>query len=83
MESTATTETQEETIEERLRRLKDTLSDLDYERRATLGQTGVHIGAKEVAKLRASWRRDEERLLAEIEALTAQLAASEGGNDGG
>ena len=47
-----------------LRQARAQLQDLDEERRATLGQTGVHLDAGEVAALRAAWDRDEQELRA-------------------
>lgn len=49
------------------------LEDLEEERRFTLGQTGVHLGAQRVRSLRAAWDREEARLRQQIAALKAQL----------
>jgi len=51
------------------------LDDLLEERRFTLGQTGIHLGAGELARLRASWEREEARLTARLTAIKARLAA--------
>jgi hypothetical protein len=50
------------------------LEDVQEEREFTLGQTGVHIGANELARLRRAWERDETRLRERIEAIKARLA---------
>lgn len=49
------------------------LEDVEEEREFTLGQTGVHIGANELARLRRAWERDEARLRERIEAIRARL----------
>lgn len=64
-------------LQEQIRRRREALLDLEEERRFTLGQTGVHLGASRVASLRAAWDRDEARLREEIAALEAALAESE------
>lgn len=53
------------------------LEDVEEEREFTLGQTGVHIGARELARLQKAWERDEARLRERIEAIDARLAESE------
>ena len=53
------------------------LEDVDEEREFTLGQTGVHIGANELARLRKAWEKDETRLKQRIAAINARLAELE------
>lgn len=69
----------EESLRERITHVQLLLEDLEEERRFTLGQTGVHLGAGRVDYLRRSWASEEARLRAELAALEAQLAA-EGGD---
>jgi hypothetical protein len=54
------------------------LEDVVEEREFTLGQTGVHIGASELSRLRRAWERDETHLQERIEAIDARLAEIEG-----
>ncbi len=65
-----------EQLSEALRATEVLLDDVIEERMFTLGQTGVHIGARELARMRAAWERDEARLRERIAAIKAQLAAS-------
>ncbi len=60
-------------LKEALSQAELTLEDVVEEREFTLGQTGVHIGAGELARLRRSWERDETRLGERIEAIRARL----------
>jgi hypothetical protein len=46
-----------------LRGVEADLEDLEEVRLATLGQTGVHLGAGKLAQLQRSWTRDEARLI--------------------
>ena len=57
------------------------LLDLEAERRFTLGQTGVHIGAARVDYLRRSWASEEARLRAEIDEINRALAGVEATHD--
>lgn len=61
-------------LREALSRADGELEDVQEEREFTLGQTGVHIGANELARLRRAWERDEARLRERIEAIRARLA---------
>ena len=66
-------------LNEALAKARDELLDVQEERELILGQTGVHIGANELARLRRAWERDETRLqawIAEIEARLAELEPS-------
>ena len=50
------------------------LEDVLEERAFVLGQTGVHIGAGELARLQRAWEKDETRLRERIDAINARLA---------
>jgi hypothetical protein len=65
-----------EQLAEALRAAELQLDDVLEERSFTLGQTGVHIGARELARMRAGWERDEARLRERIAAIKARLAAN-------
>jgi hypothetical protein len=61
-----------------LERAHSALEDTEEMRRFTLGQTGVHIGMRQLKAMQTTWMRDEERLrtrIAAIEALLARLPA--------
>ncbi len=45
-----------------MRQVEAELEDLEDVRFATLGQTGVHLGAGKLAALKRSWAREESRL---------------------
>lgn len=62
-----------EALREELQKAQRALEDLEEERLLTLGQTGVHIGAKELNRLTSSFARDEARLRARIQELIALL----------
>jgi hypothetical protein len=64
-------------LHEALRKADDELLDVQEEREFTLGQTGVHIGANELARLRRAWDRDETRLQEHIDAIKARLVELE------
>lgn len=61
-------------LREALSRADDELEDVLDERQFVLGQTGVHIGAGELARLTKSWSKDETRLQERIAAVRARLA---------
>ncbi|MGE5228836.1 MAG: hypothetical protein ACM3MJ_03855 [Deltaproteobacteria bacterium] len=63
-----------EQLREALKRAELELEDVEEERDFTLGQTGVHIGANELARLRRAWERDETRLRERMAAISARLA---------
>ncbi len=65
----------EEQLAEALREAELQLDDVEQERLFTLGQTGMHLGAREIARLRAAWERDEARLRERIGAIRARQAA--------
>ncbi len=56
-----------------LKQVEADLEDLEEVRFATLGQTGVHLGAGKLAALQRSWARDESRLRERLEAIQALL----------
>lgn len=62
-----------EQLEQALYRAELALEDVLEERRFTLGQTGVHIGARELARLRDAWSRDESCLRERIAAIRGRL----------
>jgi hypothetical protein len=66
-----------ESLWEELRKAQGELEDLEEERLATLGQTGVHIGTIELNRLTSSFARDEARLQARIQQLTGLLENAE------
>ncbi len=57
-----------------LRQAELELEDVQEERRFTLGQTGVHIGARELARMRSAWAREEARIAERVEAIKARQA---------
>ena len=58
-----------EEIDREIERLEEDLEDLEAERSLTLGQTGVHIGAKEVERIRSEFEKDEQRIRRRLEEL--------------
>ena len=64
-------------LREALSQTEASLEDVDEEREFTLGQTGVHIGANELARLRKAWEKDETRLKERLAAINARLAELE------
>ncbi len=64
-----------EELERELKSAEDELDEVDDMRMAILGQTGVHIGAKELQKHYARFDGDQKRLNERIAAIRAQLAA--------
>jgi len=54
------------------------LEDLEEERLYFLGQTGVHIGVRELGRMRAQFEQDEKRLKARIAAIESLLNQREG-----
>ncbi len=65
-----------EQLAEALREAELQLDDVLEERSFTLGQTGVHIGALELARMRAGWERDEAHLRERIATIKIRLATS-------
>ncbi|MDP2953133.1 MAG: hypothetical protein Q8O76_07450, partial [Chloroflexota bacterium] len=64
--------TREELLAE-LEKVEQDLADLEEERRAFLGQTGVHIGVGLLKSRRRQYEREEEQLRSRIAALRARL----------
>lgn len=64
--------TREELLAE-LKKVEQDLADLEEERRAFLGQTGVHIGVGLLKTRRRQYEREEEALLGRFAAIKAQL----------
>ncbi len=62
-----------EEIEGLIARAEEELEELGYERRMTLGGTGVHLAAKEADRLRAEFERDEKRVNGRIAELRSLL----------
>ncbi len=61
-----------------LRQVELGIEDVQEERRFTLGQTGVHIGARELARMRSAWAREETRLTERAEAIRGRMAVLAG-----
>ncbi|MCL4467214.1 MAG: hypothetical protein M1401_12425 [Chloroflexi bacterium] len=64
-----------EELREELRRAEVALRDLHDERRATLGQTNLHIDSWSIKTLQEQFAGEEQRLAAQIAALKLRLAA--------
>lgn len=65
-----------EELEHALQIVEEELEEVDEMRKAVLGQTGVHVGARLLAQHRARFDRDQARLegcRAEIRAQMASL----------
>ncbi|MDP2726914.1 MAG: hypothetical protein Q8P59_05175 [Dehalococcoidia bacterium] len=62
-----------EELKAELERTELELADLDEERHAFLGQTGVHIGVALLRSRRRQYEREEEALRGRIAAIKAQL----------
>ncbi len=58
-----------------LRQVEADLEDLDEVRFATLGQTGVHLGAGKLQSLQGTWAREEKRLQERLATIQSLLAA--------
>ena len=63
-----------EELAEVLRQAELGLEDVQEERRFTLSQTGVHIGARELARMNSAWAREEARLRERVEEIKARQA---------
>jgi hypothetical protein len=68
-----------EQLQTALTAAQEELSDMEDERRFTLGQTGVHIGAAELKRINGHFERESKRLnertAAIREALTTAVPA--------
>ncbi|HEX5640759.1 MAG TPA: hypothetical protein VFZ86_00300 [Thermoleophilia bacterium] len=69
----------QEQLKEALSQAELQLEDVQEERDFTLGQTGVHIGANELERLRRAWETDERRLRDRMAAISARLAGLQAG----
>lgn len=50
------------------------LEELIEDRTMTLGQTGVHMGMRELKRIRRTFERDEERLQERMSVIRTRLA---------
>ena len=66
-----------EDLERELKTAEDDLEEVEDMRMAILGQTGVHIGARELQKHYARFDSDQKRLTERIAQLKAQMSALE------
>jgi hypothetical protein len=66
-----------EDLERELKAAEDDLEEVEDMRMAILGQTGVHIGARELQKHYARFDSDQKRLTERITQIKAQMAALE------
>jgi len=64
-------------LEKELKKAADELEEIDEMRSAVLGQTGVHIGAKELQRHYDQFDGSQKRLTARIHEIRAQLANAE------
>ncbi len=64
-----------EELERALKAAEDDLEEVEDMRMAILGQTGVHIGARELQRHNNQFDRDQKRLTEQIAQLKTQLAA--------
>ncbi len=64
--------TREELLAE-MEKVEQEMQDLEEERRAFLGQTGVHIGVGLLKTRRRQYEREEEALRGRIAAIKARL----------
>ena len=62
-----------EQLKEALRRAELELEDVLYERRFTLGQTGIHLGGHQRTQLEDAWLEDETHLRERIAAIRGRL----------
>lgn len=63
----------EEELEAELAKVEGDLADLEEERQAFLGQTGVHIGVGLLKSRRRQYEREEEALRGRIAAVKGLL----------
>ncbi len=64
-----------EELERELNTAEDELDEVEDMRMAILGQTGVHIGARELEKHYDRFDSDQKRLTGRIAEIKARLAA--------
>ncbi len=66
-----------EELERELKAAENDLEEVEDMRVAILGQTGVHIGARELQRHNNQFDRDQKRLTERIAQLRAQLESLE------
>ncbi|MBI4787835.1 MAG: hypothetical protein HY782_12385 [Chloroflexi bacterium] len=67
-------------LERELQDIQAELEEVEEMRRAVLGQTGVHVGARLLQQHRARFDRDQARLEARVAEIRALLDALEQGS---
>ena len=65
-----------EQLQATLTATQEELSDMEDERRFTLGQTGVHIGAAELKRINGHFERETKRLNERMAAIRDALQAT-------
>jgi len=65
-----------EQLQAALAAAQEELSDMEDERRFTLGQTGVHIGAAELKRINGHFERESRRLAERIATIRDALKAA-------
>ena len=65
-----------EQLQAALTAAQEELSDMEDERRFTLGQTGVHIGAAELRRINGHFERETKRLNERLAAVRDALQAA-------
>ena len=65
-----------EQLQAALTATQEELSDMEDERRFTLGQTGVHIGAAELRRINGHFERESRRLNECMVAIRGALQAA-------
>ena len=65
-----------EQLQAALTAAQEELSDMEDERRFTLGQTGVHIGAAELKRFNGHFERETKRLNERMAAIRDALQAT-------
>ncbi len=66
-------------MERELQNIQAELEEVEDMRRAVLGQTGVHVGARLLQQHRARFDRDQARLQVRLAEIRTQLDALESG----
>lgn len=66
-----------EQLKEALRQAELDLEEVRYERRFTLGQTGIHLGGHQRSELEDAWARDEMHLKERLAVLRKQIDGSQ------
>ena len=65
-----------EQLQTALTAAQEELSDMEDERRFTLGQTGVHIGAAELKRINGHFERESKRFNERMAAIRDALQAA-------